>query len=257
MRATFGRRQRSPVPLYHRVYIALRQRIGDGTYPDGGRLPTEDELALEFGVSRATLRQAVGELVRDGMLSRKQGRGTFVTASGPPAVGQRFRGSLAELISETRRSTVKDVEIARGTQIPGRIAELLRLSEPTGTVVRRTRLMDDRVFAYTVNYLPEEHGARISETDIRAGSLMQTLQEKGVRLAGGVQSIHAQVADVALGQRLDVDFGAPVLFVERLVHGPRRTPVELVHSWYRGDVYEYTVEFDLKRRRPGIGDQLA
>ncbi len=247
----------SPIPLYHQVYTVLYQRITDGTYATGQQLPTEDELALEFGVSRATIRQAVGELVRNGMLTRKQGKGTFVVETSPPAVGQRFRGSLSDLIRETRQTGVRAVEIERATHIPPRIAQLLELKEPIGTVIRRTRVMDGRVFAYTVNFLPERHGRLLSEAELESGSLMHTLESKGVSLVGAVQSIHAQVADLQVSQRLDIDFGAPVLFVERLIYGLRKRPVELVQSWYRGDVYEYTVTFDLKRQPSDIGAQLA
>ena len=65
------------VPLYRQVFMMLRQRIVDRVYAPGEQLLREDGLAAEFGVSRATIRQAIGELVRQGLVDRKQGRGTF------------------------------------------------------------------------------------------------------------------------------------------------------------------------------------
>ena len=91
------------VPLYRQVFMMLRQRIVDREYAPGEQLLREDGLAAEFGVSRATIRQAIGELVRQGLVDRKQGRGTFVLPTSHPPLGQRFRGSLADLIAETDR----------------------------------------------------------------------------------------------------------------------------------------------------------
>lgn len=73
-----GRASSSPMPLYHQVSSVLRQRMISGDYEAGRKLPTEDELIAEFGVSKATVRQAVGELVASGLVSREQGGGTFV-----------------------------------------------------------------------------------------------------------------------------------------------------------------------------------
>jgi GntR family transcriptional regulator len=87
------------LPLYHQVAGVLRQRIEDGIYPVGGKLLSEDELAAEFEVSRATIRQAVGELVMEGLVVRRQGRGTYVEARDKHILQQRFRGSLGDLLA--------------------------------------------------------------------------------------------------------------------------------------------------------------
>src|SRR5580704_12456218 len=69
-----------PVPLYHRVFIALRGRIADGKYAVGSQLPTESALVTEFGVGRQTVRAALQQLDQEGLIERFAGRGTFVTA---------------------------------------------------------------------------------------------------------------------------------------------------------------------------------
>jgi len=233
-----------PVPLYHRVFGSLQQRLLDGTYEVGEQLPTEDELAAEYGVSRATIRQAVGQLVQEGLVSRQQGRGTFVLPRGEGKLGQRFSGSLADLLAETRRAKIRDVELERRAALPARIAAQLQLAEPTGTLVRRTRLMDGEPFAFTVNFLAPRYGALLDRRRLGREGLMHQLAAKGVRFTGATQSIRAQLADVDTAGRLGVDVGAPVLFVERLLLGEDGEPIEVVRSWYRGDAYEYTVAFD-------------
>jgi GntR family transcriptional regulator len=248
----------SPIPLYHQISRDIYRRIAEGQYVVGGALPTEEELSAEFTVSRATVRQAIGELVEQRLVTRRRGSGTFVQKGADHMLGQRFRGSLLDLMNETRRARVSEVDMETEVPIPKRIAELLQLDQPVGSVVRRTRTMDGEPFSYTINYLPLPVAALLSEADLNAESIMWLLEAKGVRLVGATQSIRAQVADSEVGRRLSQPFGGAVLFVERLVIAERQRAVEVVQSWYRGDRYEYTVTLDLKRRsRDQLHAQLA
>lgn len=248
----------SHVPLYHRVFAILRQRINDGAYSSGERLRTEDELAVEFGVSRATIRQAVGDLVGQGLVLRQQGRGTFVSERVRYPAGQRFSGSLADLISETKRTGITQVEISRGTRLPSGVASRLELAGGSGTIIRRIRTIDGEVFAYTVNHMADDVGRLFTERRLRTRSLMEMLEGSTFKLSGAVQSIHAQLADLTISERLGMDFGDPVLFVERLLYGARRRPVQLAQTWYRGDRYEYTVTLEVRPHlHSPIGAQFA
>lgn len=230
-----------PVPLYRQVFGILRQRIVDSVYAVGEQLLTEDGLAAEFGVSRATIRQAVGELVQQGLVDRKQGRGTFVLPSVGHMLGQRFQGSLQDLILETERAKVRNVEVSHGQTPQPRIAEALKLEEPAVTIVRRTRTIDGRAFAFTVNYLPPPYNKLVNVKELRKVGLMTLLESKGVRFASGHQSIRAELADLEVCSRLGMDFGEAVLFVERLLFDDDGKPIQFVQTWYRGDLYEYSV----------------
>jgi GntR family transcriptional regulator len=231
--------------LYQQVVTTLRQRIMDGAYQPGEQLVTEGELMVEFGVSRGTVRQAVGQLVDQGLVERMQGRGTFVGAGVKQLFGQRFSGSLADLMTETNRAGAREVEIEKHAKLPVQAAMMLQLDEPVGTIVRRVRTMDDKVFAYTVNYLPESTSSLVSAKELKTRGLMSLLAERGVALARATQSIRAQVADVDVSANLDVQFGVPVLFVERVVFDRADVPVDFVQTWYRGDMYEYTATLTL------------
>jgi len=233
------------LPLYHQVAGVLRQRIEDGIYPVGGKLLSEDELAAEFEVSRATIRQAVGELVMEGLVVRKQGRGTFVQARDKHVLQQRFRGSLGDLINESQRAKTRNVDVAHDVAIPLQIAEALQLDSPQGTIVKRTRTMDGQPFALTITYLPPDLGKAITPAGLRRKALMELLMDTGISLSSASQSIRAQLADLDVGAQIDVELGAAVLFVQRIVHDTAGRPVEYVRSWYRGDRYEYAVTLDL------------
>jgi len=235
----------SALPLYHQVAGVLRQRIADGFYPEGGRLVSEDELATEFAVSRATIRQAIGQLVVEGLVVRKQGSGTFVQHRDPAVLQQRFRGSLGDLIKESHDARARDLEVVHDQRIPDRIASVMQLDRPTGTVVRRTRIMGGMPFAYTITHLPGDLGAVVTKTELRKRALMEILVEHGTQLASASQSIRAQLADPEVGAKIEVELGSPVLYVERIVNDVAGRAVEFVQSWYRGDRYEYAVTLDL------------
>jgi GntR family transcriptional regulator len=233
------------LPLYHQVAGILRQRIEDGIYPVGGKLLSEDELAAEFEVSRATIRQAVGELVLAGLVVRRQGRGTYVEARDKHVLPRRFRGSLGDLIRASKRAKTRSVDLAHDAPIPTHIAEALRLASPVGTVVKRTRSMDGQPFALTITYLPPDLGQKITAAGLRRKALMELLTDGGITLSSASQSIRAQLADLDVCSQIEVELGAAVLFVERIVHDATGRPVEYVRSWYRGDRYEYAVTLDL------------
>ena len=247
----------SPIPLYHQVSSVLRQRVLDGSYPEGHQLASEGELAEEFGVCRATIRQAVGELVNQGLVARKQGRGTFVLPSARAKLGQVFRGTLADLMRETRRARVRDTHVEHDQPLPRRVAEELALEDPSGTIVRRIRTMDGETFAYTINYLPEKYGRLLSKRELASESLMAILERKSIKLASARQIVRAQLADMTVAGNLGIELGSAVLYVRRILFSPTSEPVELVESWYRGDLYEYEVTFERDRDKAGLHHNLA
>ena len=235
-------RQPLPLPLYHKVFGLLHQRIVQGAYQPGSQMETEDELAAAFGVSRATVRQAVGELAKRGMVAKQQGRGTFVTGV-PPAADNRIVGELGELIREAAFAAIKSSTLQHGTAIPPDVARRLDSPEMTGTILERVRTIGEDVFALTRQYLPSWIGELLSERDLERYGVLGSLHRKGVALGEGHITMRAQLAEIEVGERLGIDTGAPVLFAERVLNDVEGIPVELVRAWYRSDLYEYRSAF--------------
>jgi GntR family transcriptional regulator len=234
-----------PIPLYHQVATVLRRRIVDGEYRSGPALPSEENLCAEFEVSRPTIRQAVGELVQAGLLERRRGSGTYLSHAAGRIVGHMVRGSMADLLTKSPRTVITVVSIETKRPLPPRIAELISLPEGLGTVIVMEIVTEDRPFGHTIRYLPDKYGALIDSKALRAETTLGALHSKGIMVKGATQTIRAQAADVEVSNRLALAFGTPVLFIERLSYGKRREPIELVQTWYRSDVYEYIVQFDL------------
>lgn len=233
------------VPLYHQLAQVLRWKIATDEYPVGGILPSEAKLVEQYEVSRVTVRQAVGVLVSEGLVVRSSGRGTRIIDKGAAPAGQNFSGSLSELIFETSRSQVRDISIEQ-VKAPQHIVDALKLSDPTVTRVSRSRLLDDQIFAYSVDYLPTAVSELIDYKLLEKKSLMTLLAEKGLDMASAQQSIRADIADPVLAAQLNLQAGDPVLAVDRVVFNSASQPLFYVQSRYRGDRYTYTVQLGIQ-----------
>ena len=233
-----------PTPLYQRVFGVLYQRIRSGDYPVGQALDTEDQLAAEFSVSKATIRKAVDELVARGLVVRRQGRGTFVREEAVREIDNVFVGSLIDLISGTPKMPILDTAVERGVRFPNSVRADLGSGQESGTVVRNRRTTGGTVFVYSVHYLSPAIEPFADDPRLRTEGLTSVLYSSDVVLKGAEQSVSAQLADTEVGEQLDIGLGAPVLFSKRVLYSTDG-PIDVVHSWYRGDLYEWRAHVDI------------
>src|SRR5438093_4533303 len=132
------------VPLYHQIQHLIRHRIAKGEYTPGSQIPSENELCRELNVSRVTLRDALRELVRDRMLVKVQGKGTFVSADPPklltPVKYAGFLDELQERVLKLKIATVDMQPIPATTEL----LATLRLGDDAEVMrIRRLRHVDD------------------------------------------------------------------------------------------------------------------
>ena len=217
-RTSSGLRKELGVPLYHQIQHLLRHRIHNGQYRPGTQIPSEHELSGELGVSRVTLREALRELVREHLLVKIQGKGTFVNSNPPKRLTPvRYTGFLEELQARVRKLRVTDVEIA---QVPATadLKKALQLDDDASelTIIRRLRHIDDQPFSFTQNYLPTEIGARIRRKDLYAMPLLKILQEDlKIPITRAKETIEAAPADPDTARRLGIPVLYPVLHMTR------------------------------------------
>jgi GntR family transcriptional regulator len=242
-RSIFVSRQ---VPLYYQLENLLREKIASGKFAPGDRLPTESGLIEEYQVSRITVRQALSALAAEGLIERRQGRGTFVserrTRKRHFEGTTHLTGSLDELIEMGLDTPVKTLEMHR-VEADTHEAELLQIKvgEPVYRL-KRVRLRDGKPYSFLVNYLPAEIGARLTRDELNSGALLQTIEQRlGYRLRDARQQVKAELADPFVANLLDVRIGAPLLAIERTVYTDKGKPVEYVHTLYRSDLFSYSV----------------
>jgi len=234
------------IPLYYQLENLLREKILSGTFAAGGRLPTESELIQQYGISRITVRQALTSLADEGLIERRQGRGTFVAERRTPR--RRFEGtihltgSLDELIAMAQDTPVKVLEMNRIEADPHE-AELLGI-EPGEPIFRfkRLRLREGTPYSVIVNYFPAEIGARFTREELSSGSISRILETKfGLRLSEARQQITATLADPHIAGLLEIPVGSALLSIERSVYTDTGRLVEFVRVLYRTDLYSYSV----------------
>src|SRR5437773_2032188 len=178
-RARHGLTKETGMPFYRQIQHLIRHRIASGEYQPGTQIPSENELCRLLNVSRITLREALRELVGEGLLVKIQGKGTFVALKPPKRLTPvKYTGFLEEIEERVRRMTVTDVEIARIPVTADLRATLdLGPGETEIILIKRLRQIDGEPFSFTLNYLPMHIGSRIRSKDLYALPLLRILQE--------------------------------------------------------------------------------
>lgn len=234
---------RSVIPLYYQLREDLRRRIEAGEWKAEEAIPSETELQDIYGVSRATVRQALSELVMEGLLIRKQGRGTFVAP-------QKIAEPLPRLVSFTEEMravglepSTRSVKVARTTEPPRRVRETLRTDEQDFLRIERVRCANGQPIVLLISYLPVSLG--IDPAEDFSGSLYSLLENKySIQLGEALQMIEAGVADEYTASQLDIEEGEPILIIRRGTFAKDGRPVEYVEGFYPADRYRYTIRLE-------------
>jgi GntR family transcriptional regulator len=226
-------------PLYIQLAQSLRQQIVEGRFIAGDALPSERDLCALMGASRVTVRKATELLISEGLLSRRQGSGTFVSPriEAPGSHLTSFsedaaaRGETTDAIWIDKRAGVADEEECRFLELPPG-APVMRLS--------RVRMAHGEPLAIEHAVVPAEMLG--GGGDMPGHSLYRALADHNNRPISGTQKIRAALADADEAQLLSIAEGAPILRIERLTRRADDRPVELTRSAYRGDRYDFVSE---------------
>jgi GntR family transcriptional regulator len=231
------------LPLYRRIGADLRDRIRSGLLAPGGQVETELELMERYGVSRATVRQALGALVGEGLLEIRRGLGTFVTTP-------RFEHTIGGFYSFSRE--IERHGLRPATRVLG--LGLESAEEPAagalgigiGTPVvalRRLRLAGDDPLVVETSYLPAARFPGLERVDFAAARLYDTLTNAyGCRPTRARETFEPILLTADEAELLDQGRGEPALRVERTAFDQDDAPIEFCRSTVRGDRYRYSVE---------------
>ena len=242
------------VPLYHQIFLQLREEITSGERTFGSRLPTEQELSAQFGVSRITARRALDELAENHLVERKRRVGTHVVFRSPakPLQGN-IEQALESLLNFGRATQVKLLEVDK---VPARPPIDEALEVPVDTIVLRVvrvRWLDGQPLGHFVSFIPAEVGAHMTRAKLKSTPMLTLIEEAGVRIGSATQTISATLADAGLSASLHVDIGSPILRVSRTVLDTKGRPVQHILAQFRPDRYQ--IRLDLGSPS-GIGPQL-
>ncbi|MFC4767722.1 GntR family transcriptional regulator [Effusibacillus consociatus] len=232
-----------PIPLYYQLKQKIIQSIENGELPVGSLVPSERELSDLYGISRMTVRQALGELVKEGLLIREQGKGTFVAE---PKINQGLL-KLTSFSEDMKSRGMKPDSRVEGVYVQGAsaaAAEALGLTSDRRVVVfERVRLADQKPMAYEVTHLPLSRFPDLEKEIMHSGSLYGLLEEKyQIAIKFAWQTIEVGLSTPAESRSLGIPNRSPVILIERVTFDSNDQPFEFVKSVYRGDRYKLHVE---------------
>jgi len=237
-------------PLYIQLKDSLAADIRAGSYRAHQRLPSERELSERFSVSRMTVRQALLELARDGIIYTRVGKGTFVAESKIDQQLHALTGFTQDVRARNGRPTSRVLETRVIPATPEFAAALCILPNAEVIQLARLRLADGMPLAIETAYLPFHLCPNLLSHDFSTESLYAVLEnEYGLTPLDAEQSIEAALATSRELELLELVGPAAVLRIQRATYSSDHVPVEYVLSTYRGDRYKF--RSTLRARRPG------
>jgi GntR family transcriptional regulator len=232
------------IPLYVKIREALRQEINQGLLQRGEKLPSEDDLADKYNVSRMTVRQGIADLIDEGYLYRRHGVGTFVAF---PHV-ERDHSRLTNFfeISESKGihawARVLSVDVIPAKQ---RVAKALDLAEGEKVIrIQTLRFTDNSPVTVHDAHVPYKLFAHFIEQNLDVQHLWSLFEQSGYKVKRAVQRLEARDAGFELARLLQVEECTPILYKERTVYAEDGTPVEFTYCYNRGDMYSLTVTLE-------------
>jgi GntR family transcriptional regulator len=234
--------RQSPTPYYRQLFDVLERRITSKNIESGERLPSENELCTEFGLSRATVRQALKLLESKGLAHRIPGRGVF--ASEPSAdrgwVIQGEQGFLENALGHQNRPVTTQVLRSGPVVLPESACRALELPEGTrGFELVRVRSVDGIPAVYSINYSPPAVAPVIAGAqEVLAGqaSLSALLTGAGYGLGGANRTIRAVNPTWEIAQALNVTDASPLLRIHSTSWTTAGERFDVYETWVRSEI---------------------
>lgn len=236
----------SPLPLYFKVRMEIQERIFSGEWPPGSQIPGEVELARELRVSVITVRQALGQLVREGYIRRERAKGSSVSPDVPLRQSVSFDVEVDALVTVRPEVQFKllsteliqmppELKMKFKSEIEGRLSKVIRL-----------RMLNEIPLEYVISYIPPQISSLIPENELLRLPLPNAVETfSATNITEVKHTVRAILADAEVSLHLEVPAGSPVLLNER-DYLSKKEPVMVSVGYFRSDLFRY--ELRLKRR---------
>ena len=217
----------SPVPIYYQLKEIIVEGINSGQWRLGEMIPSENQLCREYNVSRNTAQRALDELVKDGILIRRQGVGTFVTE---PKIEQAISHfySFSDAVAARNMKHTADVLEQEVMLASPKQAKALKLQEGEYvTALTRLRMVDGDPFVLETSYIPLRLAPGLEKIDFTERSLYKTLANKySVYVTKAEEIFEPVLVGNSDSKLLNVEEGSPAILIERVAYSSTDEPVE-------------------------------
>jgi GntR family transcriptional regulator len=242
---------KSVIPLYFQVQQDLTSLIASGMLAPGTQLPSEEELVQKYGVSRTTVRKAIQELERLGLIEIRRGRGTFVRTEKITQEFTELTGFVEDMVAMGLQPSARVLGKAT-VEASEEVARQLRV--PMGTEVmqiRRVRMADDVAMSLDETYLPIDLGRKVVENDLEVYPIFSLLEGKyHTPLLEADYRLEAISADQRVAEAIGIEVRSPILLIERVSYSLDQRPVDYEKLFYRGDKIRLSTR--LRRRSSSL-----
>ncbi len=248
----------SPIPYYVQVKDVIRTRIKNSTWSSGDRLPSEAELCEMFGVSRTVIRQALQDLIHEGLIKRRKGKGSFVApAKISEQLVQKLTGFYQDMVEQNLQPVTQVLEQTI-TPAADEIADHLGIAHGTSVIkIVRLRSVQNTPIVLVTTFLPYALCPQLSEDDLSNQSLYALLESRyKLYIARGRRTIQAVLAEGQEAKLLEVQKGAPLFRLDSLSTLSDGTPIEYYFAYHRGDRSQFEVEL-IRTRQTTDADSFA
>lgn len=233
---------RSAVPRYIQLASLFRRRIESGSWPVGQQTPTVDDLAVECGVARATIRKALDELESEGLIERYRAKGTFVRERPRQQLWCEVATDWSGLLAARDDAVIELLSDERGMQ-PANVPHPIGTLAPSYRRLTRRHLRHGAPFLLAQLYVDERLSARISKKDLQTKTALRLVADiRGLRVKDARQTLIVGTADFESSELLDIPINAPLAIVQRTVVDQSGCLVFIGEGFYRGDM----VRIDMK-----------
>jgi len=234
----------SSVPMHTQIREIVRRRVLDGTYAPHSQMPSESQMMEAFSVSRITIRQALGDLQKEGLIFKVPGKGSFVAKPKAFQNLSRLQG-FGEAMGPSGYETFSQVLSMR--QVPASDVVARRLQLALGDAVyeiQRLRYLNREPISVDQSYFPLALGERLAQEDLPTRDIFVILENDfGLHLTHADVQIEAISADEFLARQLRIAESSPLLRIERLTYADDQ-PVDFEFLYYRGDAFQYRLRID-------------
>ncbi|KYG27619.1 GntR family transcriptional regulator [Alkalihalobacillus trypoxylicola] len=234
----------SPMPIYYQIEEEIKLQITTGILKPGDILKSEREYAEYYQVSRMTIRQAINNLVSQGLIYKRKGSGTYVQEK---KIEQGLNGLTSFTEDMKSRGLEPSNRLIHFKLIPATsaIASKLKIDVHTPVYeIKRIRLGDNTPIAIETNIIPANTVKGLTE-DIIAKSLYDYIENTlHLKIGKAMQIIESSIATKAEAELLGIAKQSPILLIERETHLADGTPLEIVKSSYRADRYKFMISMN-------------
>ncbi len=245
------------IPLYHQLYLSLRDEIYSGKRTLGSLLPTEHQLSEMFGVSRITARRALDELASQGLVARRRRIGTTVVFEAAMKPIEASLEHTVEALLAFGKGTVVEVLELGEVSASVEVAETLMLA-PGAPVLRAVRLrkQNNETLGEIISHIPVTVArGKIDREALETRPLLSVVTDLGHKIVGGRQTVSALSADPTLASVLEIEPRAAILRVSRVVTGEGDAPLLHTIASYRAD--RYRMSMDLRGGALSLGESAG